>query len=66
MLQRPRGNRPRLATSVRAACVDDTRRHADELLALTSDRTLVLLQAACEHAGRTLTDAEMRGLFRLQ
>ena len=45
---------------------DDTRRQADELRALTSDRVLALLEDACERAGRELTHSKLRALSGLQ
>jgi hypothetical protein len=45
---------------------DGTRRNAEEVLTLTSDRTLSLLADACERAGRELTHAELLGLLGLQ
>jgi hypothetical protein len=45
---------------------DDTRRSAENVLTLTSERVLTLLLEACDRAGRELTHDELLGLLELQ
>lgn len=45
---------------------DESRRGWEQLRRMTDDEVVPLLEAACAHAGRPLTEEELRGLFDRQ